>query len=78
MVDITFVKDFIDEIIDIEKINREDLYNNGAVHYMNGNDGTDFDLQCNGHSCEFYVFWKDESGAMTNRKPTLQRLSNAA
>lgn len=64
MVDITFVKDFIDEIIEIEKINREDLYKNGAVYYMNGNDGTDFDLQCNGRACEFYVFWKNESGAI--------------
>lgn len=64
MLDITFVKDFIDEIIEIEKINREDLYNNGAVHYMNGNDGTDFDLQYNGHACEFYVYWKNKQGAI--------------
>lgn len=31
---------------------------------MNGNDGTDFDYSWNGHTCEFYVFYKNGNGAI--------------
>ena len=30
------------------------------VYYMNGNDGTDFDWDCNGRTCEFFVFYDTE------------------
>ena len=35
---------------------------NGAIYYMNGNDSTPFDWNCNGRLCEFYVFHKNEIG----------------
>ena len=37
----------------------EKLREDGAIFYMNGFDGTEFDWQVNGHVCEFVVFWKD-------------------
>lgn len=30
-----------------------------VIFYMNGNDGTDFDWDCNGRACEFMVFFKE-------------------
>ena len=29
-----------------------------TIYYMNGNDGTDFDFNVNGRTCEFMVFYK--------------------
>ena len=34
----------------------------GKIYYMNGNDGTDFDWNCNDHVCEFMVFHENEMG----------------
>ena len=34
----------------------------GKIYYMNGNDGTDFDWNCNDHVCEFVVFHENEMG----------------
>lgn len=34
----------------------------GKIYYMNGNDGTDFDWDCNGRLCEFMVFHENEFG----------------
>lgn len=46
-------------------LKNEELVADGAVHYMNGNDGTDFDWQVNNHTCEFMTFYKDcEMGAL--------------
>ena len=50
------------------------LDTNGAIHYMNGNDGTSFDWNCNNRLCEFYVFHKNEIGfikAFVNRDNTI-------
>ena len=38
------------------------LDSNGAIYYMNGNDSTPFDWNCNNRLCEFYVFHKNEIG----------------
>ena len=40
------------------EIKNEDLCDNGAIYYMNGNDGTDFDWACNNRVCEFMKFYK--------------------
>ena len=40
----------------------EDLHNNGAIFYMNGNDGTDFDWNANDRCCEFYMYHENEIG----------------
>ena len=34
------------------------LIDNGAIYYMNGNDGTDFDFEMNDRTCEFMSFYK--------------------
>lgn len=34
------------------------LYGNGAIYYMNGNDGTAFDWEANDRCCEFYMFYR--------------------
>lgn len=44
------VIDFIEEIK--AKVDTK-LYNDGAIEYANGNDGTDFDWEVNGRLCEF-------------------------
>lgn len=67
MVDLTFIKDLFDDVIDgkcdgIDPIDRNELYENGAIYYENGNDGTDFDYQCNNKTCEFYVYLKNGDG----------------
>lgn len=40
----------------------EDLHSKGAIFYMNGNDGTDFDWNANDRCCEFYVYHSNEIG----------------
>ena len=40
----------------------EDLLENGAIYYMNGNDGTDFDWNANDHTSEFYMYHENEIG----------------
>ena len=46
-------------------LHNEELVGEGAVYYMNGNDGTDFDWQANDRVCEFMTFYKDtEMGAL--------------
>lgn len=50
------------------------LDTNGAIYYMNGNDSTPFDWNCNDRLCEFYVFHKNEIGfikAYVNRDNTI-------
>ena len=44
------------------QITDENLDKNGAIYYMNGNDGTDFDWNVNGHTSEFYMYHKNEIG----------------
>ena len=42
----------------------EDLHSNGAIYYMNGNDGTDFDWNVNDRCCEFYMYHSNEIGCI--------------
>ena len=64
MLNIIKIKNFIEDLIKREGINKEYLYDNGAIYYYNGNDGTDFDYSANNMTCEFFVFWKSEDGAI--------------
>ena len=43
-------------------ITDEMLDANGAIYYMNGNDSTPFDWNCNNRLCEFLIFHKNEMG----------------
>ena len=43
-------------------ITDEDLHGKGAIFYMNGNDGTDFDWNANEHTSEFYMYHENEIG----------------
>lgn len=43
-------------------ITDEDLHSEGAIFYMNGWDGTDFDWNANDHTSEFYVYHENEIG----------------
>lgn len=58
------IKEFIDNVITKHNIDRNELYNQGAVYYRNGNDGTGFDFERNDRTCEFYVYWKNGDGAI--------------
>lgn len=59
------IQKMFDEWKERNGLKNEDLLKDGAVHYMNGNDGTDFDWQVNDRVCEFYVFYKEsEMGAL--------------
>lgn len=55
-----------DVFADIRKryphITDEDLHSKGAIFYMNGNDGTDFDWSVNERCCEFYIYHSNEIG----------------
>ena len=64
------IKEFIDNVITKHNIDRNELDNQGTVYYCNGNDGTDFDFECNYRTCEFYVYWKNGDGAI---KTTVNR-----
>lgn len=35
------------------------LCEDGAIYYMNANDGTEFDWEVNDRLCEFYLFYKE-------------------
>lgn len=57
------IRNFIAEIRkDYPNITDDMLDSNGEIYYMNGNDGTMFDWDCNNRCCEFYIFHKDEMG----------------
>lgn len=58
------IKKFIDDVITKHNIDRNELDNQGAVYYCNGNDSTAFDYTANGRTCEFYVYWKNGDGAI--------------
>lgn len=64
MLNIEFIKENFEMLIQKYNIDKTHLLENGAIYYMNGNDGTDFDYMCNDHACEFYIFWNSEYGAM--------------
>lgn len=42
------------------EIKDEDLEENGKIIYANGNDGTDFDWNCNDRMCELMVYFRDD------------------
>lgn len=41
----------------IPEKSRDKLYLGGQLHYMNGNDGTEFDWKTNERTCEFMSFY---------------------
>lgn len=60
-------KELIEQVLDYARAARqkylpdvkdEDLCDNGAFYYMNGNDTTDFDWNWNGRVCEIMQFYK--------------------
>lgn len=64
MIDLTYIKDLFDEVIagkreGVPAINREDLYENGAIYYENGDNGTDYEYRVNQKTCEFRVYYDD-------------------
>lgn len=52
------------EIARDKRISKADLLENGAIYYMNGNDGTDFDWEANNRTCEFMAFYKSSELGM--------------
>ena len=64
MLDISKIKDLFEEVIEKHKIDKSHLWEGGKIYYCNGNDGTDFDYNCNNMTCEFYVYWKNGDGAI--------------
>lgn len=57
---IDIIKKTVDKIRkDYPDITSEMLLDNGHLFYMNGNDGTRFDMEVNEHLCEFCCFYKE-------------------
>ena len=57
------VKEYIERARElVPSVTDEQLDSNGAIYYMNGNDGTDFDWEVNCRLCEFMVFGLDGMG----------------
>lgn len=44
------------------EITNDMLDTDGAIYYMNANDGTDFDWFMNDRCCEFYIFYNNDCG----------------
>lgn len=42
------------------EIKDEELEENGKIIYANGNDGTDFDWNCNDRMCEFMIYFRED------------------
>ncbi len=62
--EIEIISKKINEVLKKYNINPSDLDCNGAIYYANGNDGTDFDWECNDRLCEFMVYHKNEMGCV--------------
>lgn len=58
--EITEIVKFFQNLMKEEGVNPSDLVDNGAIYYRNGNDGTDFDWQCNDRTCEFMMFYNTD------------------
>ena len=54
------IKDLMEEAKTLAGVKDEVLLDDGAIYYMNGNDGTDFDWNANDRSCEFYSYYKED------------------
>ena len=52
------VVDYINKVKEKYNISNDMLLENGSIYYMNGNDGTAFDWDCNDNTCEFMCFYK--------------------
>lgn len=65
MANYEYIKNLVEDLKVKYNLNNSELIENGAVHYMNGNDFTDFDWHVNNMVCEFVVFYKEsEMGAL--------------
>lgn len=54
------LKTILEEINKVKsQLNKDDLLDD-EIYYMNGNDGTEFDMCANDRLCEFGVFYKSE------------------
>lgn len=42
-------------------VKAENLEENGAIYYMNGRNGTEFDWYVNGKISDFFVFYNDDN-----------------
>ena len=57
------VREYIEKARElVPNVTNDMLDSDGAIYYMNGNDGTDFDWNANDRLCEFMVFGKDGMG----------------
>lgn len=57
------IVDFFNEIRkQYPEVTTDMLELDGAIHYMNGNDGTGFDWACNDRVCEFYIWYNERLG----------------
>lgn len=60
-----FVMKMINHILDNEfRCDRRMLKDNGAIFYMNGQNGTKFDWNVNEHVSPFYCYYKNGKGAI--------------
>lgn len=60
----TEIKNYIEKALREHNLDNTELWEDGAIYYANGNDGTDFDWECNGRTCEFMVYHKNGWGAI--------------
>lgn len=62
---LVFVMSMINDLIDNQfGCNRRMLKDNGAIFYMNGQNGTKFDWDTNEHVSPFYCYYKNGKGAI--------------
>ncbi len=58
------IRETVNEVKQEFGVTDKDLYENGAIFYMNANDGTEFDWKANYNTCEFQCYYKEDEMGM--------------
>ena len=62
----------------LPEISFKDLEDNGAVFYMNGKNGTEFDWYVNNKLSDFMIFYNDENNIVVLPNPNKRKNRRAA
>lgn len=61
MLDILRVRKLTNKILKKEKVNSENLINDGSIYYMNRKNSTEYKFEIDNSTCEFCTFWKSNN-----------------
>ena len=61
MLNISRVKKLTNKILKKEKVEFENLINDGSIYYMNRKNSTEYKYEIDNSTCEFCTFWKSNN-----------------